>query len=111
MYQPNSPVDELASLRAKIAELRARETVLEARFIELRESGPFTGFSGDVVVDQTTHEVFDISKLPNAVLNDTRFYSLRQVTTVRIEPHEDIDKQSLFAGIGDARAAHAIEHQ
>ncbi|MFT6168599.1 MAG: hypothetical protein ACJAR9_000709, partial [Celeribacter sp.] len=46
MYQPNSPVDELANLRARIAELRAREIVLESRFIELRDTGPFTGFSG-----------------------------------------------------------------
>lgn len=111
MYQANSPVDELSNLRARIAELRARETALEARFIELRDTGPFTGFSGDVVVSQTTHEVFDISKLPNAVLNDARFYSMRQVTSVRIEPHDDIDGDSLFAGISDTTAPNAIEHQ
>jgi hypothetical protein len=111
MYQPNSPVDELASIRAKITELRAREATLVARFIELRDAGPFTGFSGDVVVNQAAHEVFDISKLPNAVLNDARFYSLRQVTSVRIEPHEDIDSRSLFSGISESRAAKSIEHQ
>jgi hypothetical protein len=111
MYQPNSPVDELASIRAKIAELRARETTLVARFVELRDAGPFTGFAGNVVVDQAAHDVFDISKLPTALLNDARFYSLRQVTSVRIEPHEDIDSRSLFSGITEARVAHSIEHQ
>lgn len=111
MYQPNSPVDELANLRARIAELRAREIVLESRFIELRDTGPFTGFSGNVVVNQTTHEVFDISKLPSTVLNDTRFYALRQITSVRIEPHDDINGHSMLAGIGDTVTSHAIEHR
>jgi hypothetical protein len=37
----NSPVDELAQIKNSIVELRAREAALEARFIELRDAGPF----------------------------------------------------------------------
>lgn len=108
MFMPNSPVDELAGIRAKISELRARETALVAQFVQLQNTGPFVGFAGDVVVDETTHEVFDISKLPAAILNDARFYSMRKVTTVTIEPHEDINRHSSFAGFA-SKSAHAVE--
>jgi len=111
MYQPNCPVDELVKLRAKIAELRARETTLERRFIELRNQGTFTGFAGNVVVSHCAHDVFDISKLPETILNDPAFYARRQVTSVRIEPHEDIDGQSWIAGISQPAASNMIEHQ
>lgn len=111
MYQPNCPVDELAKLRAKIAELRARETTLVARFIELRDQGRFTGFVGNVVVSDTAHDVFDISKLPETILNDLAYYARRHVTSVRIEPHEDIDSPSWIAGIGKPAVSNMIEHQ
>ncbi|MBU2868656.1 DUF4315 family protein [Pacificibacter marinus] len=111
MYQPNCPVDELAKLRAKIAELRARETTLEARFIELSNHSTFTGFSGNVVVSHSIHDVFDISKLPETILNDPAFYARHQVTSVRIEPHDDIDSQSWIAGIGKPAASNMIEHR
>ena len=111
MYQPSSPVDELVNLRAEISELRARETTLEARFIELRDQGAFTGFSGNVVVNHAAHDVFDISKLPDAILNDPAFYTLRHVTSVRIEPHEDLASQSWLAGLGVDRAPRVIEHR
>lgn len=111
MYQPNSPVDELANLRTKIAELRARETTLEARFIGLRDQGTLTGFSGTLVVNNAVHDVFDIAKLPDAILNDPAFYTLRHVTSVRIEPHEDINGQSWLAGIGVAPAPQVIDHR
>lgn len=111
MYMPNSHVDELAKIRGQIAELRARETTLEARFIKQRSSGPFTGFSGYVVVDQTAHEVFDIAKLPDAMLNDTRFYSLRHVTTVRIEPHETVNTRSLTAPRMSTTSLQSINQQ
>lgn len=111
MYQTNSPVDELVTLRAKIAELRARETTLETRFIELRNQGHFTGFSGRVMVSHAAHKVFDISKLPEAILNDPAFYALRHVTSVRIEPHEDINQQVWLSGGGTACAPNLIEHR
>lgn len=109
MYTANSPVDELAKIRSQLAQLRARETTLEARFIELQASGPFTGFSGDVIVDQTAHEVFDISKLPNAILNDARFHSLRRVTSVRIEPH--IDTSFMPEMVEKSPRRNLVEHQ
>ncbi|WP_148087088.1 hypothetical protein [Pacificibacter maritimus] len=95
----NSPVDELAQIKNSIAELRAREHALETRFVQLRNSGPFSGFAGELVIEQTAHEVFDIAKLPDTVLNDPRFYSLRQVTSVRIEPHEETNSHALFAQV------------
>lgn len=111
MAQQNSPVDELANLRARIIELRAREATLEVRFIDQRNQGFSTGRSGNVVVSHTSHHVFDISKLPDAILNDPALYTLRQVTTVRIEPHEDIGNQSWLASAGVTNAASLIEHQ
>lgn len=84
-----SPVDELAAIRAKIALLRARESALEARFLENNEPGVYPGFNVDVVVERTMHEVFDIAKLPNAVLNDPRYYAQKVTTRVHIEEHDD----------------------
>ena len=108
MFMPTSPVDKLEGIRAKISELGSCEAALVAQFVKLQNTGPFVGFAGDVVVDETTHEVFDISKLPAAILNDARFYSMRKVTTVTIEPHEDINRHSSFAGFA-SKSAHAVE--
>ncbi|AVW91569.1 hypothetical protein DA792_11175 [Celeribacter baekdonensis] len=91
MFMTRSPADELASLRAKIAELRARETALEARFIEMNDTGRFVGFSYDVVVSRTAYQVFDISKLPDSILNDDRFYATKHVTSIRVEPRDETD--------------------
>ncbi|NIY80352.1 MAG: hypothetical protein HWE33_07470 [Rhodobacteraceae bacterium] len=91
MYMTRSPVDELARLRAKIAELRAREAALEARFIEGNDTGRFPGYSWDVVVSRTSYQVFDISKLPQHILNDDRYYATKHVTSIRIEDRDESD--------------------
>lgn len=89
MFMTRSPVDELASIRNKIAELRAREAALEVRFLEMNDTGRFSGFNAEVVVERNSHEVFDIMKLPQEMLDDPRYYATRHVTTVRIEERED----------------------
>ncbi|WP_417273469.1 hypothetical protein [Celeribacter halophilus] len=89
MYMTRSPVDELARLRAKIAELRAREAALEARFIECNDTGRFPGYTCDVVVSRTAYQVFDISKLPQEMLDDDRYYATKHVTSIRIEDRDD----------------------
>ncbi|WP_434286574.1 hypothetical protein [Celeribacter sp. SCSIO 80788] len=84
-----SPVDELARLRAKIAELRARESALVAGFISAHAPGRYHGLTCDVVVSHTAYQVFDISKLPPEMLDDDRYYATKQVTSIRIEDHEE----------------------
>ncbi|TNE62953.1 MAG: hypothetical protein EP336_18570 [Rhodobacteraceae bacterium] len=84
-----SPVDELARLRRKIAELRAREAALEAGFISSCASGRYHGLTCDLVVSHTAYQVFDISKLPPDTLGDDRYYATKQVTSIRIEERED----------------------
>lgn len=96
MYMTRSPVDELARLRAKIAELKAREAVLESRFLETEGSGRYPGFTCDVVVTRTAYQVFDISKLPEELLNDERFYATKHVTSIRIEEHDASDAVAVF---------------
>ncbi|MBW6418075.1 hypothetical protein [Celeribacter sp. PS-C1] len=98
MYMTRSPVDELATLRAKIAELRAREAAVEARFIEGNDTGRFPGFTCDVVVSRTAYQVFDISKLPHHILNDDRYYATKHVTSIRIEERDDSDAVILLGG-------------
>ncbi|WP_158401953.1 hypothetical protein [Celeribacter indicus] len=85
---PRSPADDLARLRAQIAVLRAREAALEARFLEMNETGRFPGFTCDVVVSRTGHEILDVSKLPAGIVDDPRYRTTRHVTSVRIEARD-----------------------
>lgn len=91
MHMTHSYVDELISLRAKIAELRARAATLEANFINSPEIHKFSGFRADVLVERTIYDVFDISLLPETVAKDPKYYRAKQVTTVRIEDREEAD--------------------
>ncbi|MGC8202836.1 hypothetical protein ACP2AV_09055 [Aliiroseovarius sp. PTFE2010] len=86
MFMDRSPADELARIRARIAELRAREAALKAAFIEGNETGRFEGFAHDVVVQRTEQEVFDITRLPGEILENPLYYRTRFVTEVRTEP-------------------------
>lgn len=96
MYMKPSAVDELVQIRTQIAELRARETALEAGFINAGDTTRFPGFAADVVVERNSYDVFDVSRLPRDMLNDDRFYRLKHVTTVRIEEHRESDAIPLF---------------
>ncbi|SFI59102.1 hypothetical protein [Celeribacter neptunius] len=96
MYMTRSPVDELARLRGKIAELKAREATLEARFLQGNTSGRYPGFTCDVVVSRTAYQVFDISKLPRDILDDERFYSTKHVTSIRLEEHDEDDAMTVL---------------
>lgn len=89
MQIPRSPVDELATIRACIADLRSRESALEIGFLGHSDSDRFAGFSYNAVVERNSYEVFDIANLPKHILNDPRYYSRREVTTVRLEPLDD----------------------
>lgn len=81
-----APADELAEVRAQIATLRAREAALEAAFISMRDSCHFPGYANTVRVERKAHQVFDLSKLPQRVLDDPRLYITREVTRVIVEP-------------------------
>ncbi|PTQ72504.1 hypothetical protein [Celeribacter persicus] len=97
-----SPVDELARLRAKLAELRAREAALEAGFLTFSGTsgtvGRYHGLTCDVVVSRTGYQVFDISKLPSEILHDARYYATKQVTSIRIEEHGEDDLPATYDG-------------
>ncbi|WP_417241408.1 hypothetical protein [Celeribacter sp.] len=84
-----SPVDELATLRRKITELRVRERMLEAAFLQTRDTGVFCGYRANVRIERSMQDVFDITKLPARILDDPQFQSTRVVTKVRVEPRFD----------------------
>ncbi|SLN29461.1 hypothetical protein AQS8620_00913 [Aquimixticola soesokkakensis] len=97
MYINQTLADELAAIRARISELRAREAVIEA---DLRRAGPdvrLRGFYHDAVIERTAHSVFDISRLPLDILDDPAFQSTRVVTQVRIEARDATRKPAALA--------------
>lgn len=96
MDMRRAPADELASVRAKIAALRARESALEAAFLEMNDTGLFPGFENMVRVERNSHSVFDISKLPDAILDDPRYYATRVVTRIHIEPRDTTGPFKLY---------------
>ncbi|WP_114285106.1 hypothetical protein [Candidatus Halocynthiibacter alkanivorans] len=89
MFMTRSPIDELARIRAEMGELRAREAALEIEFLENYGPGKHSGFSWELYVEKTAHQIFDISMLPDAVLNDPKYYSSRNSTRIRLEPRHD----------------------
>jgi hypothetical protein len=89
MFMTRSPIDELARIRAKMGELRAREAALEVEFLENYGPGKHSGFSWELHVEQTAHRIFDISMLPDEVLNDPKYYSSRNSTRIRLDPRHE----------------------
>ena len=66
------PVEELAQIRAEIRALQAREDELRAGFLSGRT--PREGPSHRVSVTQQQTRVFDQTRLPEAILQNPRFY-------------------------------------
>ncbi|WP_439105430.1 hypothetical protein [Celeribacter marinus] len=110
----HSPVDELAQLRRKIAELRVRESMLEAAFLQTRETGVFHGYRANVRIERSLQDVFDITKLPAQIVDDPHFQSTRVITSVRIEPRLDVPLNLVRTPPHDAPATarhqEAIDH-
>jgi hypothetical protein len=89
MFMSRSPIDKLARIRAEMGELRAREAALEIELLENYGPGRHSGFCWDLHVEQTAHQIFDISMLPDEVLNDPTYYSSRNSTRIRLEPRHE----------------------
>ncbi|ALI56324.1 hypothetical protein [Celeribacter marinus] len=111
----HSPVDELAQLRRKITELRVRESMLEAAFLQTRETGVFHGYRANVRIVRSLQDVFDITKLPAQIVDDPQFQSTRVITSVRIEPRLDAPLDLVRTPLQDAPATarhqEAIDHR
>lgn len=89
MFLDRSPADDLARVRARMAELRAHEAALRAAFLENNDTGRFQGFGCDVIVERSEYEVFDITRLPDHILTDPAYYRTRYVTELRVVPKEE----------------------
>lgn len=110
MFMPRSPADELANLRNRIAELRAREAALEARFIEMNDEGRHIGYLADVIVERRAHDVFDITKLPPEIQNDPRFHTVKHVTSIRVEPRDTVGIDAFLELEAPGSDFEVIEH-
>jgi hypothetical protein len=97
MFMPHTTVDEIANLRQKITELRVREMALEKRLVSKANANTFIGLTANARIEMNVHDVFDVSKLPADILDDPKYYTARQVTSLRIEPHDDMKDVSSFA--------------
>jgi len=84
MLSNQLPADELAQIRDKIYNLRAREEELRLCFTEDCENGRFEGCSHDVVVQLHTRRVLQKSRLPAAILNDPRYFTEKSTPVVRV---------------------------
>lgn len=89
MIAHRSPVDELAYVRARIAELKAREATLRMAFLENNETGRFPGYSNDVLVQRKGQKIFDSSRLPEHIRDDPQYYRMHYATYVRVVEKED----------------------
>ena len=96
MFIPHTTIDEIASIRRKIAELRAREAALETRLVSTATSSVLPGLTANARIEINVHNVLDISRLPRDILNNPKYYVARQITSLRIEPHENNIDPSLF---------------
>ncbi len=78
------PVEELFELRAQIRALRARETELCHYFLGRagphERSGPFH----QIQICESQSRRFIKSRLPQAILGDSKYYKTRQMKQVRI---------------------------
>ena len=66
------PAEELAQIRAEIRQLQAREAELRAGF--LTGDSPCEGPMHRVCVEERSTRVFDKTRLPEAILQNPRFY-------------------------------------
>ncbi|MGH1331667.1 MAG: hypothetical protein ACRBBK_12360 [Paracoccaceae bacterium] len=89
MIAHRSPVDELAYVRARISELKAREATLRMAFLENNETGRFPGYSNDVLVQRKEQQIFDSSRLPKHIRDDPQYYRTRFTNYVRVVEKED----------------------
>lgn len=70
------PVEELATLRAEMRRLRAREDALREMFLTPGADTRFEGRDHVVEVVAQQRRVFDRRRLPSAILQDDRFYAV-----------------------------------
>lgn len=89
MIAHRSPVDELAYVRARISELKAREATLRMAFLENNETGRFSGYSNDVIVERKEQQEFDSSRLPEHIRDDPQYYRTRFTNYVRVVEKEN----------------------
>ncbi|WP_417270349.1 hypothetical protein [Celeribacter sp.] len=104
----HSPVDELATLRRKITELRVRERMLEDAFLQTSDTGVFRGYHANVRVERSMQDVFDITKLPAHIRDDPQFLSTRVVTNVRVEPRFDTPLRLTRDSVGTPTSQPAV---
>ena len=79
------PVDELASLRAEMRRLKAREDALREMFLMPGADTRFEGRDHVVEVVAQSRRVFDRRRLPAAILRDDRFYAVSVSKELRLK--------------------------
>lgn len=89
MFQKQLPADELAQVRRKIRDLRAREVALRKCFTEDVDDGVYEGCDYDVVVRLQKQCVLNKSRLPDEILNDPQYFDIRYAPNVRVVPRAE----------------------
>ena len=78
------PVEELASLRVEMRRLKAREDALREMFLTPGADTRFEGRDHVVEVVAQSRRIFDRHRLPEAILQDERFYAVATSRHVRL---------------------------
>lgn len=95
MFENSTIADELAGIRSQIKALKAREQML--REVVLSDPSSHAGKSHDVVIKRHQRRVLRHDKLPSHILNNPRYWDLREVPQVTLRERAVSDVVDLNA--------------
>ncbi|MEL7212540.1 MAG: hypothetical protein AAGK92_07750 [Pseudomonadota bacterium] len=88
---PASLADELGAIRAHVKALKAREQAVRQALLAARPNGRVTGMRYAVRVVNSTSRRFDRAALPDAILQDPRYWREVCSLTVTAQPLDEVD--------------------